>query len=170
MNSKSVGEKGEESSLQWMTGTWPGTLALCKTKNSSHETSDNSDTESASEGELVINDHEYFTANTQEKKKKQRNKGPYSILKEQDDFFQLRSSKLKKINFTQECCRICNKKFSTVTEANKHVRRSSCSKVKEVKQTGKNKIKCGKCNERWICVFFGLSKIILQFKLKNIYI
>ena len=157
-------ESNQDDVLQWVTGAWPGTLAGCPPENSSHDKSESclekedntlekhTDTETASEDELVVNDHEYCSENIEEKKKKQRKRGAFNICKEQEDFCQIRSAKLKKINFSEEMCRICSKIFSSQTEANKHVRRSSCFAVKKTSKK-KKLIECGKCDQRCTCVF-----------------
>ena len=78
---------------------------------------------------------------------KKRRREPFSIEKNNDDFEQMRNSKLIKIDLFSEKCRVCKKVFTSETLANKHVKRSSCHKVKtKTKQPSKN-VYCELCSE-----------------------
>ena len=79
----------------------------------------------------------------------QKKKGPYSMEKEEENFQQLRKLKLKKLGFGLEICKICDKKFTSITLANKHARRNSCFLVKSKKVRRKKKVDCEACNLRF---------------------
>ena len=116
---------------------------------------------SGSEDQNALSDHNYFkrpvkydVSNalngdkcSEIRKKINRKRGPYSMETEQSDFEQLRKIKLEKINLNTERCKDCKALFTSVTLADKHVRRSTCH-VTKFKSTGPQKnVFCEICNE-----------------------
>ena len=87
----------------------------------------------------ISSDHNYTVIATkdrqEDKKNKSKRSGPSCMEKNQQDFEQLRNSKLIKIDIFTERCMLCGEHFSTSTEADMHVRRQSCDKNTQNKKT-----------------------------------
>ena len=115
----------------------------------------NSATDRGSEDEVTIalQDHSYCLSKGLFKEKNtkkvlDKSNGPYSMEKSQLDFDQLRSSKLKKVNLLTECCKQCKTTFKSVTEADIHVKRSNCFKMKNKPKGPIKNVLCEICQIR----------------------
>ena len=107
--------------------------SFTKSNRRSHESGLNDD---------AAKEHDYF------QDKQVTRKGPLCTTKSQEDFNQIRSSKLKKVDLFTEVCKHCNESFSSRTLANMHVRKKSCNKILSVKNAPRKNVDCEQIAEK----------------------
>ena len=140
---KAEGEKGDPNSD---TDTCSESEALIGSCNDHNYCEDKVENEEVFESE----DHAYHSETFQKISMTKKKRGPITMEKKQIDFQQYRNAKLRKVDLFIEKCNDCNKSFTSVVAANKHVRLGNCcSKIPAIKKPPLKNTTCALCNEKF---------------------
>ena len=88
--------------------------------------------------------------------------------KNQADFMQLRNAKIEKIDLFTERCKECQEVFTSVTKADKHVRRISCKSEEGDRHGPLKTTVCDICNLKFATRRKFLNHNLQQHKDKDI--